>query len=153
MEKLVPKEGRIETNILYLLHTTIECILEFKNILLDKKEYHDNPADAVIIEIPDPDKIYKERYPEYREWAIASAFLCIIWGIYAIRASLKTQAANRTKNFAQAEKYSRKTRMYIVSAIASLIVLVLIVGFPLALSLLVQVGNASKYLNARHYFG
>jgi hypothetical protein len=99
-----------------------------------------------------PEVLYKDHYPEYRGWAIASIFICVVWGIYAMRASLRTQAANRTKNFAHAEKYSRKTKMYIVSAIACCIVLFLIVGFPLSLSLAVQ-GSMTRFHNARHFFG
>jgi hypothetical protein len=104
----------------------------------------------VIVNVPEV--LYKDHYPEYRGWAIASLFICVVWGVFAIRSSIKVERANRTKNYPNAEKYSRKTKMYVVSAVASCIVLFIIFGFPLSLSLAVQ-GSMARFQNARHFFG
>lgn len=91
--------------------------------------------------------------PDYLKRSIGSVFLCFIWGLLALRASTKVRKCNSVRDFSKAKYYSNIAKSHNRSAIACFLVLLFIVVFPLAVSLLRPIANVSKYLNARHYFG
>lgn len=90
--------------------------------------------------------------PDYMNWSTASLFICFVWGIFAFMSSNKVRKFNQMKAYDQAAHYSQLALKHNRSAVACCAILFLIVGIPLAISLAVQ-GNASKFPNARLFFG
>ena len=90
--------------------------------------------------------------PDYMSWSRGSLFICFVWGVLAYIASIKTQKYNRMEAYDQAAYFSRAALRLNRSALACAIVLVCILGVPLAIALAVQ-GDASKYPYARTFFG
>lgn len=90
--------------------------------------------------------------PDYMQWSTASLFICFIWGIFAFIASNKVKKYNQMKAYDQAAHYSHEALRHNRSALACCVVMLLIIGVPLALALIVQ-GYPGKFPNARLYFG
>lgn len=77
--------------------------------------------------------------PDYMKWSTASLFVCFLWGILAFIASNKVRKYNSMKAYNEANYYSRAALRHNQSAVACCVILVLILGLPLAISLAVQV--------------
>ena len=112
--------------------------------------------------------------PDYMKWSTASIFICFLWGILAFRASNKVRKYNSMKAYNEASYYSRTALRHNQSAVACLVILLFILGLPLAISLAVQVslskilffrnlkllnfhfflkGSITKFPSAREFFG
>jgi hypothetical protein len=85
-------------------------------------------------------------------WSTTSLFVCFIWGIFAFIASNKVRKYNKMEAYDEAAYYSQAALRHNRSALACCIIMVIIIGVPLALSLAVQ-GSAYKFPNARLFFG
>lgn len=90
--------------------------------------------------------------PDYMSWSTASLFMCFIWGIFAFMESNKVRKYNKMKAYDEAARHSRLALQHNRSAVACLVVMLLIIGVPLAISLAVQ-GSIFKFPHVRHFFG
>lgn len=90
--------------------------------------------------------------PDYMKWSTASIFICFLWGILAFRASNKVRKYNSMKAFNEASYYSNTALRFNQSAVACLVILLFILGLPLAISLAVQ-GSITKFPSASVFFG
>ena len=77
--------------------------------------------------------------PDYLKWSMASIFICFLWGILAFRASSKARSYNKMKAYNEASYYSKTALRHNQSAVACLVILLFILGLPLAIALAVQV--------------
>ena len=77
--------------------------------------------------------------PDYMKWSTASIFICFLWGILAFRASSKARSYNKMKAYNEASYYSKTALRHNQSAVACLVILLFILGLPLAIALAVQV--------------
>jgi hypothetical protein len=77
--------------------------------------------------------------PDYMKWSTASIFICFLWGVLAFRASNKVRKYNSMKAFNEASYYSKTALRHNQSAVACLVILLFILGLPLAISLAIQV--------------
>ena len=107
----------------------------------------DPPArkDSLLLSATDPQ-------PDYMKWSTASLFVCLCWGILAIISSNKVRKCNSIRDYKQAAFHSQNALRHNKSAIACCVVMILIIGVPLAISLAVQ-GSITKFPTVREFFG
>ena len=131
---------------------------ESPDVEMGEIEIQDTPVDQQPVErqysqdMVSTNQLIDQPPPDYMSKSTLSLFLCLIWGLFAYKASNKTRKLNNMKAYDEALYYSNEARKHNQSALACFIVSCFIFGVPFVVSLATQ-GSITKYPSAREFFG